>query len=205
MKTPKRILFDWGGTIVRDDELFERISKRSGVNNPVFESPESWDHIRAGTENHFDQIAESFFALAEPYESAFDVINFFSKDEYAYVVYDNRPHLGLPVQRTELLFGKTLVRRKESLRPKGIFIDADKVSLCKRQGIDIAVDDDPRIALALASAGVETILISRLWNRSFNLDDLSLYVPQKKKDIIQKNLFFVEDWHGVKNQINKLI
>lgn len=199
-----KILFDWGGTIARDADLFVEIARRSGNSKDGFESPDCWRRIRVvGAENYFDTIQERFFSLAKVYDSAPEVMCDLLRHAQTFVVYDNRPQIDRSEERVKLLLGKALTERR--IKANTILIGADKLSICKNLGIGIAVEDDPRIALALASAGIYTVLVSRIWNRSFSLDNLNLYVPQDKKERIQENLTVAEDWFEISKKIKNRI
>ena len=197
-----KILIDWGGTLVRDAELFEEIARKSGNSKISFDSPDRWDNIKfVGTENYFEKIEHRFFSMGRTYVYAEDALKELYEKYQIHIVYDNRPQFESSVNRTQLLLAKTLTERRIEI--SGIFVDPDKLSICKNLKIDVAVEDDPRIAMSLASAGIRTILISRLWNRSFSLD--SQYIPSKKKEAIQKNLIITEDWFETSQWIKQNI
>mgnify|MGYP001613887869 FL=1 len=68
---PTRILIDWGGTLVRDELLFDTIALKSGANNPTYDGPHSWDSIRSiGNQNFFQTLEKSFFKNATFYPNA---------------------------------------------------------------------------------------------------------------------------------------
>ena len=207
MKKNNKILFDWGGTIIRDDLLFKDIAENSGNENATFDGPDCWDNIRViGNENYFDNIQDKFLLCGVTYDKAIDVVSKYTSNEklnsFSYVVFDNKPFLD---KIKSLDYSISQAVRLNNGVVNGIYAEGDKVRLCKEVGINIAVDDDPRIALSLASAGIKTILVSRIWNRRFDLDNINLYIPYRKKAAIKDNLQIAEDWHDVDIRVNNII
>ena len=99
MKHPVKILVDWGGTIIRDDKLFEIISENSNNKNVTWHSPECWNDIKSiGNENYFDKIKKSFLKIGDAYSDSIPVISSFcgndeESESQIYIVFDNKPDL----------------------------------------------------------------------------------------------------------------
>ena len=77
-KEPFRILFDLGGVITRDADLFREISiaSKRKPEKSEFRKPEDWLNIRsAGNENYFDTIQRKFFDMCEIYDGAPRVVS----------------------------------------------------------------------------------------------------------------------------------
>jgi len=205
MEINKKILIDFGGTISRDCLLFEHIARKSENGSAVFESPDSWDRIEViGSINYFESIRYKYFELVDFYYGFSDFIKKYNANSSScktqtIVVFDNKPNIKIDYDQIQFLLAKKLA--EESCSPNAVFVDSDKLALCKKLGISIAIDDDPRVALSLAFAGIKTILVSRLWNRGFGLNCLDFMVPSRKKEIIQKNLLIAEDWFDVSRKI----
>jgi hypothetical protein len=194
----KSILIDFGGTIARDNLLFQTIAIKSGNFNPPEFSPDNWDRIETvGSSNYFDISKKSFFEMSKFYFGFSDFIKKYnaissSSKTQTIVVFDDKPNLKMNGEQIQFALAKKLA--DENCSPNSIYIESDKISLCKKMGVSFAIDDDPRVALALAAAGIKTFLISRLWNRRFDFKSVDLLVPAKKKETIQKNLAVVDDW-----------
>lgn len=201
-----RVLIDYGGTIANDSLLFDKINAMS-LGNPHnnYKGPDSWDDCRQlGSENYFDKIEESYFSISEYYSESINVINNFhgvdgEDSKYlTYIVFDNIPKLKRSLQDIE----KSLVFdfNRRAGKVNGFYIDSDKLSLCKRIGADVLIDDDPRIALSVASAGIKSIVLLRKWNSKIADNDyLNLFIPKKKRKEIESNLMIAEDWNDVRN------
>lgn len=197
----KSILIDFGGTLARDNILYHELALKSGNLNPANFTPSSWDKIETvGSVNYFEASKNKFFEMSKLYDGGADFIRKFTSSgsfgkSTTIVIFDNKPHLNLDFNSAQLLLCKKLY--DEGCSPNSVYIESDKVAVAKKYSIDYAIDDDPRVALALASAGVKTFLISRLWNRKFDLELLDIMIPDKKKDVILKNLAVVEDWFEI--------
>jgi hypothetical protein len=200
MKHPVNIFIDWGGCIVRDYELFDTIAKRSNNVKSTWQSPESWESIRSvGNDNYFDKIQKSFFKFGNPYEGSIETISTFcgmkgiDSDSQIYIVYDNKPQLDLEPQEIikEMAFAYNNLKGSVN----GFYLGSDKVLLAKKNFVDIFVDDDPRIAIGLACAGIKSVLMLRKWNRNFDLNDIALFFTKEKLEKIKANLTIVEDWY----------
>ena len=206
IEKPTRILFDWGGTLCKDSLLFEYYLKNSsGFNfkgNQYSFRPDFWEIIKDENEGKFFfENQEKVFDISELYCDSINTVNKFNgtvgmSSEYEnYIVFDYKPELKLPQEKIQLLFAKTLQER--GIKANGIYVNADKVSLAKTIGVDFIVDDDPRIIIALAAANIKSILVSRLWNRSFCYNDLFHYVSMKKREIVANNIFIAEDFNDI--------
>lgn len=210
MSTPVKIMVDWGGCIFRDSDLFSEICKNSGAGEKHFNGPLSWDNIRSiGNENFFDTIQDKFFDISTDYADAIDVVSCFcgskgmsSKTE-TYVVYDNKPFLKINPDMAVAKMAKLFSEKRA--KANGFYFDSDKLALSKRICATIAVDDDPRICIALASVGIKTILLLRKWNRFFSKKTFNLYVPEHKVNDIYKNITIAEDWIEVKQVVESII
>ncbi len=203
-----KVLFDWGGTIRNDSLLLQYFSDNSLNTNEVqFNGPESWDNIRSiGSENFFAKNQEKIFDISEIYCDTTRVVNeFYGTDgtlsQYEnFIVYDGQPDSDITHDRLQFLLANQVL--KTGFKTNGIYINSDKIELAKRLNIDYVVDDDPRVILALASANIKSILISRLWNRAFSKDNAKFYIPRKKKSIL-KNIYIAEDFDHVQRIIKK--
>lgn len=192
------VLFDLGGTLINDSLLFKYYANKSGNLNAEFMGPSSWDAIRnIGHENFFSMNQEKMFDIGETYCDTVNVVKQFYATEGCdskyenFIVYDCKPEFNIPADRLQLLVAKAM--SDKGIKTNGIYLCPDKVALAKTIGADYVVDDDPRIALALASANIKTILVSRLWNRSFSFNNLNMYIADKKNSTILKNIVIAED------------
>lgn len=179
------------------------VNNSNNASNPFYLGPQSWNNIRTiGTENYFDTIQNKFFEMSSlSEEGCIRIINKCfggSKDSeiFNYLVFDNRPFIK---RNPLLLFADHC--KNIGIHANGIYVSADKVSLCKKLGITIAVDDDPRVALALASANIKTILMIRKWNFGFDRTNLYLSVPENKMDAIHRNLILADCWKDIEENI----
>lgn len=227
MNKSKAILFDWGGTIIRDNILAEKLgnmsysyygeftgadfwNKSSGSEDQkILESdsfdPDHWSNINAENDRNF---FKKFLYGGEVYDQAFETINSFrstsaNSKSKTYIVFDNKPSINASYDKMQFTLARAISHKGGHVN--GSYVEQDKINLIKRLNIDIIVDDDPRIILAAASTGVKSILISRLWNRRFSLNDIDIYIPERKRDNIKKNTIIAEDWYEVKNKISNLI
>ena len=196
MNNPVRIYVDWGGTIVIDYELYETIARKSHNNNIQWQSPDSWDNVASiGNNNHFQMMENRFFETGNPYSGAIDVISSFcgndgqSSESQIFVTYDNNPNIisGNIIKKMAFAF------KKMGGKANGFYVESDKLLLAKRDKVDIFVEDDPRIAMTLANAGVHVILLLRYWNRMFSPN--RLIISKEKLPKILSNLHWAEDWY----------
>jgi hypothetical protein len=197
-----RIMVDWGGALARDGFLFNKIAEKSGNAKTLWTSPASWGSVRSlGAVNYFDQISNGFFSLAEIYPQAAEVLlRFLGKKEtgkQTFVVFDNHPELKLSPEKVQFFLAKSL--HENGIEVNGVIVDSDKTKIAKTFGINVAIDDDPRIALALSALDVKTIIPLRKWNKEFNIDQLKLTTREDKIDKTANNLFFAEDWVEIGN------
>lgn len=192
------ILIDWGGTIIRDDYLFKLIAEKSNNNKDFFQSPDSWEKIEyIGNENYFKDIKNKFFNIGECYPLAEEVISSFTGTKQksrtkTYINFDNKPNLNNNLENSLQKLSESIYDR--NIDCNGIYINSDKINLCKILQVQIAIEDDPRIAISLALSGVKTILMMRKWNKEFNVKDLELTMKKEKFEYIKNNIFIAEDW-----------
>ena len=191
----KNIVFDWGGTIVKDALLFRHMADR------YFYGPDSWEICKMAP-----PMSSAFFKESKQYPEAIRVVSRYcgttiDSPTKNFIVFDNKPVLDL----SQGLIGLSLKFQQIGGSANGIYIESDKLSLAKRISADIFVEDDPRIAITLANAGVKTILMLREWNKFFNYDILKSLTSKEKYEKIKDNFFFVEDWLDVENLIESLI
>ncbi len=206
MKESIKILIDWGGTIVRDHVLFNRIAMQSNNYKTKWINPDSWDLVRQlGSENFFEKNTRNFFSMGETYSESIETINEFCGDsghtsEYeTFIVYDNKPTLNLPPNEIIKLLAFDINKRCGKVN--GIYVDSDKTRLSKTNAIDIVIEDDPRIAISLCLSGFFCILLNRNWNKSFSWENLRITIKSEKFEKITKKLIIAEDWGDVKNMI----
>jgi hypothetical protein len=207
VRRPKRILFDWGGTICNDSLLFQYINNL-GFNKDYIFKPDSWDNIKnVGCDDFFLKNSNNFFNISSFYNGAEYALDIFhgtegNSSEYEnYIVFDGKPELDFPQDKIQLLLAKNLQER--GVRINGLYVNSDKLSLAKSINADFVIDDDPRIVLSLASYNIKSILISRLWNRQFSIDNINYFIPSRKKLTVMKNIFLAEDFDDVERIIKK--
>ena len=203
-----RIMIDWGNTLTRDVDLFNYIAYKSGNEKTKWESPDSWKKIRSiGGENYFNKIQDKFFKMSEIYPQSKEVISsFFGKsptDTQTIIVFDNNPTILLPTEEIQFRLAEAL--QNKHININGQIVESDKTKIVKTYGIDIAVEDDPRIAISLCAADVKTIVPIRKWNRSFDLNDLRLITKEKVMKKIEENIFFAEDWYEIGIIVGRLV
>ena len=153
MREPVRILVDWGGTVIRDEDLFNYIAERSGNKKTKWESPQSWNKIRfIGDENFFDKNEGTFFNTGDEYPDAVEMISTFCSKNDAnseiFLIYDNKPQLK--INPNDILKSISFSFQRKEGEIDGTYISADKIGIAKQVGISILVDDDPRIAISAA-------------------------------------------------------
>lgn len=206
-----KILIDFGGVISRDSKLFKDFGIQSGCKDPFYQGPDSWDLIEnIGNKNYFKNVKEknSFFMMCEFYPEAIETLNIFYatngiRSPYGvFVVYDGRPNLDLSSSRIEALLASEFNRRKANIN--GFYVQSDKVRLCKQIGVDLMIEDDPRIAIALSSNNIKTLLMIREWNKGFDISSLKMFLPENRYKSVTENLIFVEDWVDAKYKIISL-
>ena len=194
----QKILVDWGGTIIRDDYLFKAIAEKSNNHKDVFISPDSWKKIKyIGNENYFKEIKNKFFNIGECYPNSEEVISsFFGKSVDSktriYINFDNNPNLEFLTEQSLKNITESIYNR--NIDVNGVFINSDKIKLCKNNQIDIVVDDDPRIAISMALAGIKCVLMLKKWNKAFDIDMLQITMKEEKFKIIKENIYIAEDW-----------
>jgi len=197
-----RIMIDWGGVLARDGFLFNQIAERSGNTKTLWTSPASWGMVRSlGGINYFDTVSKNFFGLSEIYPCAAEVLlKFLGKREegsQTFIVFDNNPELRLPPEKVQFYLAESL--KEKGIECNGIILESDKIRAAKIFNINIAIEDDPRIAISLCAADVKTIIPIRKWNRNFSLDQLRMITREDKMEKIESNLFFAEDWVEIGN------
>jgi hypothetical protein len=208
MIEPINIAADWGGTIFRDERLYNLIAEKSG-NFSVNFHPEDWAGIREiGNENYFDSIKGSFLGMAQPYPSAFETLSKLcwksnKCDTKVFVLYDNNPKLEMPVD--EIVKRMAIVFQKNKCDVNGFYVEPDKIKFGKQNNIDIFIEDDPRIAFALASFDFKVIMMPRRHNLPFNIDAIQLLTTRFKFSKIYDNILVAEDWEEVNDIIQKII
>lgn len=85
------------------------------------------------------------------------------------------------LKRNEIRF-EDIFYCSESLSP------ADKLSGCKRYGIEVMIDDRPNVALSLAENGIMVLLFEAPYNRS----------------VTHQNIVRVADWEDIYRKIREL-
>jgi hypothetical protein len=200
VKTPLNILIDWNGTITKEEATFDKLV------NPFLDSPThehdeiqhfyKWDHPEKPLLP--EGLRELFFSdsVLAPY--AVNVINKFlgkeanSSDSQTFIVHDETPNFG---QHTDfkMASGFDII----GLEVNGMYVASDKINLAKVLGADVAIEDDPRIAVALCLSGIKCILMLKKWNRFFSIDALSLSMREEKVEKVKENLSIAEDWLDV--------
>lgn len=203
-----KVIFDFGGTIARDSQTYRNIAVNANNDKADFKGPDSWDGIRfVGSVNYFDIVQHKYFSMCNYYPQAVDCVLDFYGDKgdesksFAYVVYDNRPLIKN--SKIEALLSMDFYKRGG--KANGFYADSDKLRLAKSLQADVVVDDDPRMAVALAYAGVKTIVPLRKWNSSFELNNLRFYIPEHKIEKVRENIFFAEDFVEVNQIVSELI
>ena len=208
MKEPIRILFDWGSTLIRDEDLFNYIALQSGNKKTKWESPSSWSKVRVlGGENYFNKIVDTFFQMGDEYLGATECVSSFcsihSPETESFVIFDNKPALRIPPEKILKKLSDSLKNRKCDVNMS--YIGPDKISISKQVGIRILVEDDPRIAISSALSGIKTILMLRKWNRFFRIEDIEYTTKEENIEKIKSNIIIVEDWFEAGIQISKLV
>jgi len=210
MNKPVKILVDWGGTIIRDKDLFKNIAEKSGNTKTKWESPNSWNKIRhIGDKNYFEDIKDSFFMMGEEYQDAVNSVSFFcgedlnKSESFVYIVFDNKPEVFQSQDESLKKLAFAWNNRKGTAN--GLYVERNKIILAKQIQSDIIVDDDPRIAIAAAVSGVKVILMLREWNRHFRSEDLIYYVKEEGLEKAKSNIMFAEDWFDASIKITSLI
>jgi len=211
-----KILIDYGGTISKDQYLFDIIDMKSKGNDStdndfdsIYIGPDSWDNCRQlGCINYFDEIENSYFSLSKYYNHSIETINSLcvsngvDSETLVYIVYDNRPRLNGSVSLIEKKLAHDF--QKKGGRCNGIYVESDKLMLCKKIGANVLIEDDPRIALSIAGAGIKVILMLRKWNAKITDESyFDLFVSKKKKQEILRNFSIAEDWEDAENILKK--
>lgn len=214
MSSPFKILVDYGGTIARDQWVFDKIalgSMRVDYSPVPFWGIDAWEDVKSlGHINFFSKVEDSFFKLCPYYPEALSTISSFLGKEgedsktQTFVVFDNNPKMSFSISKIEMLLATAFDGRGG--KTNGFYVEPDKVRLCKKLGIDLIVDDDPRIALATSTIGIKTFLILRPWNRRYADKSLLANIQSgKKRESVLENLRIVEDWPDVAKNINTLL
>jgi hypothetical protein len=194
------ILVDWGNTIIRDSDLFKQIAEKSGNIKTEWENPGSWNHVRSlGDNNHFDSIQDGFFLIGDSYPGAVEVISSFcgnsTEEDRIYVIFDNVPIIKKELYKIQICLAESFHKRNGL--SNGFIVESNKILAAKSFGINVAIDDDPRIAISLCYAGIKTIVPLRKWNRNLCLNLLEITMKEDKLNIIKENLIIAEDWHEI--------
>jgi hypothetical protein len=121
-----------------------------------------------------------------------------------FILFDNKPHL-LSQEPQETIRDIAFWLDKNHCKANGIYVESDKLGIAKQCGVDIFVEDDPRIAITLANAGIKVILMLRSWNKKFSLDILDLITTKEKQEKIKENIYFADDWHEAGCLIQNLL
>lgn len=188
-----RIAIDWAGTIIREKDIFEKLS-----NGKEYFGPKSWDEYFPY--NISEKEYKTFMSNSELYPGSLETVNNlnggnlgpYAKDQL-YIIFDDKPRSSeVSNPQKNLLFNKKI--NDFGMEPDGTYINSDKLSLYKSISLDLAIDDDPRICMSLAFSGIKSILILRKWNRNFSKDILDIVVPEQKLEKIKNNMFFAEDF-----------
>ena len=210
MKEPKKILVDFGGTIIRDDMLFDQITEKSGNMKHKWSSPKSWDKIRhIGDKNFFDKVKDKFFMMGDEYPGVMSAMSEFygenglGSHSEIYVVYDNKPELYKTQDVTLTRFAFAMSNR--GLKFNGLYVERDKLHLTKQIRASILVDDDPRVAIGCALAGIKVVLMMRKWNRFFDIDRLEFSMREDNLEKVKENIVIVEDWFEAEIAISSII
>lgn len=210
MNGPFKILVDWGSTIIRDEDLFNNIAENSGNVKSKWQSPKSWDKIRQiGGINYFDEIKDRFFIMGEAYPEAIESISSFccedgdDSESQVFVIYDNKPEVfkSRGATFTHLAFAWNY--RNGSAN--GLYVDPDKIFIAKSIQVDVIVDDDPRIAIAAAVAGIKVILMLKKWNKNFHIEDLKYSMREEHFEKAKSNISIVEDWYEASIKITSIM
>lgn len=206
MKQQTKILFDFGGTIARDEKLFHQIAKYSGNEDAEFLGSDSWENIKCiGSVNYFDKIIDNYFDMLEFYPQAIEVVSSFygnhgfDSPTQSYIVFDNRPELGLKSNICSANISRVFY--KHGGQANGFYTDRDKLNLTKVAGMSLLIEDDPRMAITLASVGLKVIMPLRKWNRLFNPDSMRICMSEKKYKAIENNIIFAEDFIDIREII----
>ena len=209
-KQPSKIFFDWGGTIIRDADLFNDIASKSNSTRR-YKDPNDWKDIRTiGNLNHFEDIKSKFFERGETYPYALNVVSKYTghslqAKSQSFVIFDGSPIINGKKDALNIQFLLSKALSKKNAKSNGIFVESNKVQLAKSLGCEILVEDDPRIALAAASAGIKVVLMLRKWNRVFSLESLSLLMKPKNFETITSKMFLAEDWIEADSIIDSLL
>jgi hypothetical protein len=194
------ILVDWGNTIIRDADLFKQIAEKSGNVKTEWENPSSWNRVRSlGDNNHFDSIQDGFFLIGDSYPGAIEVISSFCgkcpEEDHVYIIFDNVPIIKKELDKIQIYLAESFQRR--NVLANGFIVESNKIFAAKSYGINVAVDDDPRIAISLCLAGIKTIVPLRKWNRNLSLNLLEITMKEDKFNIVKENLIIAEDWYEI--------
>jgi len=216
MDNQLKVLVDYGGTISRDQYVFDIINQKSkgkdlvdSNTDSIYSGPDSWENCRQlGCVNYFDEIEGSYFALSKYYNHSIETINNLcvsngvDSETLVYIVYDNRPKINESVSLIEKKLAYDF--QKKGGKCNGIYVESDKLMLCKKIGANVLIEDDPRIALSVAGAGIKVILMLRKWNaKIMDNNYLDLFISKKKKQEILRNFSIAEDWEDAENTLNK--
>ena len=94
------VVFDWGGTIVKDGDVFADICRSSDNFSSSYNGPDSWDSIRSiGNINYFDSIPNYFYkCLGSLYPDSIRVISRFcglsqNDKTKSFILFDNKPSI----------------------------------------------------------------------------------------------------------------
>lgn len=198
------IIFDWGGTIVRDKKIYNSLVNQA-ICGP-FKNQDSWGD-RIVMRNMKDRMIEYLDKSVEfQYDGSVKTISEYcsnkSKDR-SFVLFDNKPCFDIKQGDVLKEVRDTFFRRMDG-RANGFYVETDKIKMAKIVGADIFIEDDPRIALTLANINVKTILVLRDSNKFFNKDIMESVVASEKYFRICRNFRFAEDWTEVKEIIEEI-
>ena len=212
------ILVDWGGTISRDETIVKirRNYFKQWYGPKNWEEMNNLNHIQSGVYNFdngffsakkLEEIKNSFFSSGEIYPDSDKVISKYCENNCKisaktniYIVFDNVPNIN--VNQSEIIKQMAFSFDARGIKTNGYYVDSDKIHLSKQIGVDIVIEDDPRVAIALCLAGIKCVLVLRRWNRLFSINSLYLTMKEEKIKKIEENLFFAEDWKDAENIVD---
>jgi hypothetical protein len=201
----KKIFVDFGGTIVRDKDAYVSL-----IGDYLTFYPDQWivvnDFLDSAQREEFE---DNYINRSVPYPVAMETITSFcgmsNEDKsQVFVLFDNKPHL-LSQEPQETVRDIAFWLDKNGCKVNGIYVESDKLGIAKQCGVDIFVEDDPRIAITLANAGIKAILMLRSWNKKFSLDILDLITTKEKQEKIKENILFADDWQEAGCLIKSLL
>jgi hypothetical protein len=178
------IIFDWSGTIVKDNRLFYAETSKN--------------------QKLFMQIEHD---VVKPYSDAIRVVSKFSETNPKELSNNNPKSItnSYIISDKDTLLSVSFVFDKLNGSADGIYAESDKLALAKKINADIFVEDDPRIALTLANANIKTIIPLRQWNKFFNYSIIKLLVSKDKIEKIENNIFFADDFLDIEQIIEGII